>query len=130
MAKKRNFDEPFVFKGNKTSLKKLELHIKSKNFNFTHGKFFHIMGNSNKGKAVEIVKKIYARQNRKIITAALGNSPNDIEMLKKVNYPIVIQMHDRSYDKKIKVKKLIKADGIGPKGWNRAVMKLLELHGF
>jgi mannosyl-3-phosphoglycerate phosphatase len=85
------------------------------------------MGNNNKGRAIEILKKLYARQNRKIITVALGNSPNDIEMLKKVNYPIVVQMHDGSYDKRIKIKKLIKTDGIGPKGWNKAVLRLLDI---
>lgn len=124
MAKKRDFGEPFIFKGSKVSIKKLQQRIKSKGFNFTQGKFLYIMGKNDKGRAVEILKKLYARQNRKIITVALGDSPNDIKMLKKVNYPIVVQKHDGSYDKKIK--KLIKADGIGPKGWNRAVIKLLK----
>ncbi len=126
MAKKRDFGEPFVFKGNEASIKKLQQRIKFKGFNFTQGRFFHIMGNNNKGRAVEILKKLYAKQNRKMITAALGDSPNDIEMLEKVDYPIVVQKHDGSYDKRIKIKKLIKADDIGPKGWNNAVIKLLH----
>ncbi len=126
MAKKRDFGEPFIFKGGKVPIKKLQQRIKSKGFNFTQGKFLHIMGNNDKGRAVEILKKLYARQNRKIITVALGDSPNDIEMLRKVDYPIVVQKHNGSYDKKIKMKKLIKADGIGPEGWNRAVNNLLS----
>lgn len=130
LAKQRDFDEPFVFKGSKASLSKLKQNIKLKGLTFTQGKFFHIKGKSDKGRAVSILKKLYNIQNRKIITIALGDSPNDIEMLQNVDYPIVVQEPDGFYDKRIKVKKLIKADGIGPEGWNKAVMKLLELHGF
>lgn len=126
MAKKRSFGEPFIFKGNKISVKKLQQRIKSKGYSLTQGRFFHIMGNNDKGRAVEILKKLYAKQNRRIITAALGDSPNDIEMLQKVDYPIVVQKEDGSYDSRIKVKGLIKADDIGPKGWNRAVNNLLS----
>lgn len=130
MAKKRDFDEPFVFRGDKKALTNLKRRIKSMGFNYTEGKLFHLMGNSNKGRAVEIVKKIYSCQKQRIITVAIGDSLNDKEMLETVDYPIVIQKHDGTYDKRIKMKNLIRADGIGPEGWNRAVLKLLELHGF
>ncbi len=126
LAKQRDFDEPFVFKGSKASLNKLKQNIKLNGLTFTQGEFFHIKGKSDKGRAVEVLKKLYDIQNCKIITIALGDSPNDIEMLRKVNYPIVVKKCDGSYDKRIKVKKLIKADGIGPEGWNRAVIKLLH----
>ncbi|MEF9438590.1 MAG: HAD hydrolase family protein [Candidatus Mariimomonas ferrooxydans] len=125
LALQRDFDEPFVFKGSKVSLNKLKQSIKLKGLTFTQGEFFHIKGKSDKGRAVEILKKLYKIQNRKIITIALGDSPNDIEMLQNVDYPIVVQKPDGFYDKGIKVKKLIKADGIGPEGWNRAVRSLL-----
>ncbi len=130
MAKEREFDEPFIFKGDEASFKKLKQYIKLKGFNFTQGDFFHIMGNTNKGRAVEILKKLYARQNHKLITAALGDSQNDIDMLRNVDYPIIVQKKDGVCDRRIRVKNLIKADGIGPEGWNRAVIKLLELRGF
>ncbi len=126
LAKQRDFDEPFVFKGSKASLNKLKQNIKLMGLTCTQGKFFHIKGKSNKGRAVSILKKLYDVQNQKIITIALGDSPNDIEMLQNVDYPIVIQKPDGSYDKRIKVKKLIKAEGIGSEGWNRAVRSLLN----
>jgi mannosyl-3-phosphoglycerate phosphatase len=131
MAKQRDFDEPFIFKGSKNNIKRLLLNIKKRGFNYTQGKFFHIMGNSNKGRAVEILKKIYAKQNRRLITAALGDSPNDIEMLEKVDYPIAVKKADGSYDSQLlrklrRVKSFIKADGIGPEGWNKAVNNLLR----
>ena len=126
LAKQRDFDEPFVFKGSKASLNKLKQNIKLNGLTYTQGEFFHINGKSDKGRAVEILKELYDVQNRKIIIIALGDSPNDIEMLQNVDYPIVIQKPDGSYDKRIKVKKLIKAEGIGSEGWNRAVRSLLN----
>ncbi len=139
MAKQRNFDEPFIIpacssllKGGmgefscSSSVRRVKRRIKAKGFNFTQGEFFHIMGNSDKGRAVKILKKLYYRQNREIFTVALGDSPNDIEMLRNVDYPIIVQKHDGSYDRRIRIKKLIEANDIGPKGWNRAVIKLLE----
>ncbi|HDH05387.1 MAG TPA: HAD-IIB family hydrolase [Nitrospirae bacterium] len=125
-AKQRDFDEPFVFAGKETSLKRLKQRIRSKGYNYTQGEFFHIMGDSDKGRAVEILKKLYSEQYGKITTAALGDSPNDIEMLRNVDYPVIIKKHDGSFDRRIRVKNAIKADGIGPEGWNRAVLELLE----
>ncbi len=135
MAKQRDFDEPFIIsphipvdKGGLSEkfIRKLKRRIKAKGFNYTQGEYFHIMGNTDKGRAVKILKKLYHRENRKIFTVALGDSPNDIEMLKNVDYPVIVQKNDGSYDKRIRVKNLMKADGIGPEGWNRAVMKLLK----
>ncbi len=125
-AKHRDFDEPFVFKGNKSELNKLKYHIKSKGLTLTQGTYYHVMGDGNKGRAVQILKKLFLRENKKLITIALGDNPNDIEMFKKVDYPVVVQKPDGSYDKRIRIKKIIKADGIGPIGWNRAVKKLLS----
>lgn len=129
MAKQRDFDEPFIFNGSKKETKRLLLNIKKKGFNYTQGEFSHIMGKSDKGSAVEILKKLYTKQNRRIITAALGDSPNDIEMLERVDYPIIVQKDDGRYDRRITLEKVIKAEGAGPEGWNKAVMKLLKVHG-
>ncbi len=125
-AKHRDFDEPFVFKGSNSSLRNLKQFIKTKGLSFTQGVLFHLMGNSNKGRAVQILKKLFLRENKKLITIALGDNPNDIEMFKKVDYPVVVQKPDGSYDKKIKIRKIIKADGIGPAGFNKAVKSLLH----
>jgi mannosyl-3-phosphoglycerate phosphatase len=126
LAKKREFDEPFIFRGNKKELERLKQSIESKGFNLTQGKFFHIMGRSDKGRAVEIVKGLYKRDKGSIITIALGDSLNDIEMLEKVDYPVIVKKANGRYDRRIKVKRLIKAGDIGPRGWNRAVRDLFK----
>jgi mannosyl-3-phosphoglycerate phosphatase len=125
MAKLREFDEPFII-SRPILVKKLRQRIKSKGFNFTQGDFFHIMGDSDKGRAVEILKRLYSKQNRKIITAALGDNVNDMEMLENVDYPVIVRKRDGAYEKRLRIKNLTKADGIGPDGWNRAVIKLIN----
>ena len=127
-AKERDFDEPFVFNGDSKEIAHLKRRIRAKGFNYTQGEFFHIMGDSDKGRAVNIIKKLYQKQYGKFVTIGLGDSTNDIEMLQNVDYPVVVQKKDGSYNREIirKVKGCIKADGIGPDGWNKAVIELFE----
>ncbi len=127
-AGQRLFDEPFVFYGKSKEIAHLKRRIRSKGFNFTQGEFFHIMGNSDKGRAVSIMKNLYQKQFGKVVTIGLGDSPNDIEMLQNVDYPVVVQKKNGSYNKDVirTVKGCIKAEGTGPDGWNKAVLKLLE----
>jgi mannosyl-3-phosphoglycerate phosphatase len=132
MAKQRDFDEPFVFKGTVKSLMKLKRRIISKGFRYTEGEFLHITGDNDKGRAVRIIKTFMEVKYHGIITAALGDSPNDLEMLREADYPVVIKKAEGKYDTKIirhlgKTKKLIRAEGIGPEGWNDAVSRLLDI---
>lgn len=126
MAKKRDFDEPFIFYGDEKEKENLLNNIKKMNLNITMGRFYHLMGNSDKGKAVSILIKLYKKNFLDISTIALGDSPNDLPMLEKVDYPVVVRKTDGKYDPNIKIQNIIKADGIGPKGWNRAVLKILK----
>ncbi len=123
MAKERDFDEPFIFKGDDLELKRLFESINAKGLNYTQGRFFHILGNSDKGKAVSILIDLYRRKFGDITTIATGDSPNDIPMLEKVDYPIIVQKPDGSYDQQIKMPNLIKARGTGPDGWNKAILR-------
>jgi len=43
-----------------------------------------------------------------------------------VDYPILVQKPDGSYDPDIHLPGLVHAKGIGPVGWNEAVLELLD----
>ena len=130
-AKQRFFDEPFIFSGAASDVENMKKSILVKGLSYTQGEFFHIMGDSDKGRAVEVLKDLYSKQRGEIITIALGDSINDIEMLERADYPVVIQKQDGSYNSKVisKVKGCIKSGEIGPAGWNRAVLNLLHQFG-
>ena len=129
MAKQRDFDEPFLHTGPAYRLSGLLRAIDAKGFKFTQGRFYHILGNSNKGIAVSILIDLFTRkfQDTGIVTIAIGDSPNDKPMLQRVDLPILVRKHDGSFESSIKIRNLIKADGIGPEGWNGAVPEQLAL---
>jgi mannosyl-3-phosphoglycerate phosphatase len=128
MAKLRDFDEPFLFDGSEEEIARLVGSIKARGFSFTRGRFFHILGNSDKGKAVSILSRLYREKFGEIITAAIGDSPNDLPMLEKVDISVIVQKFDGTYDNGVTVNDLMKAEGIGPYGWNEAVTKIMRIH--
>jgi mannosyl-3-phosphoglycerate phosphatase len=125
MAKERDFDEPLIYKGPSHGLTRLFRSINQKGFNFTQGRFFHVLGASDKGMAVSILTDLYGMKYGDIRTIALGDSPNDIPMLERVDLPVVVKKQDGIYDPQIDMPKLIKAEGVGPAGWNKAVSDLI-----
>ena len=127
MAKERDFDEPFIFKGMDHEMPHLFRSISKKGFNFTQGNFFHILGNSDKGIAMNLLSELYRKQFSELVTVAIGDSLNDLPMLERADYSVLVQKPDGSYDSNIDLPHLMKPDGIGPDGWNKALLTLTEI---
>lgn len=125
LAKERDFDEPFILEGSGADARRLFDAIAAKGFTSTKGRFFHILGNTDKGKAVEVLTGFYRRKFGEVETIALGDSPNDIPMLERVDYPVIVRKPDGTYDPDVKVPNLIRADGAGPVGWNSSIKALI-----
>ena len=114
------FGEPFIFEGETDD--RLLKAIEERGLHWTQGRFFHIMGENDKGKAVAILKGLYEKEYGKIMTIGLGDGFNDLPMLREVDYPVLIPKEDRSYDSRVHLPNLTKAKGIGPAGWNEEVL--------
>jgi mannosyl-3-phosphoglycerate phosphatase len=127
LAQKREYSEPFVFTGNKDEKQKLQIFVKKCPLNVTQGgRFFHLLGDNDKGKAVSIVIKGYKDVNPKLKSIAIGDSYNDLPMLQKVDIPVLVQKQKGIFDKKIfSLTDLIRAPGVGPEGWNKAILAIL-----
>lgn len=126
LAKEREYDEPFILE-NDTDINKIQQIAKDSNLHITRGgRFYHLMGNNDKGKALLSLKNIYKEKSKHLRSIALGDSLNDLPMLEVVDYPILVQKPDGSYDPSVKLKNLLPASGKGPSGWNKAVFKLLN----
>jgi mannosyl-3-phosphoglycerate phosphatase family protein len=126
MAKERHFDEPFLYDGPEDGIDELVSAVEAKGLHVTQGQFFHILGNNDKGKAVAILTEMYEKMLGKVMTVGLGDSPNDLPMLQQVDYPIIVHRKDGRHHPRIDVPRMIRADGIGPEGWNAAMLQLLE----
>jgi len=131
LAKRREYTEPFLFTGNENEMKILEKNIDRMKLKLTQGgRFFHLLGDNDKGKALIIVSEIYKKKFPQLKTIALGDSYNDLPMLQKVDIPILVQKIGGGFDERIKnIPNLIRASGIGPEGWNKALLEVLEMRG-
>jgi mannosyl-3-phosphoglycerate phosphatase family protein len=126
LAKRREFDETFIFHGGEERIEALLRSIRERGLRCSQGRFYHLMGENDKGKAVEMVRGLYQLKLGDIITIALGDSPVDFPMLEKVDYPVLVRNYRGEHDQRISLPNLIKAEGIGPEGWNRALLSLIR----
>jgi len=125
MAKERDYDEPFLFYGSENTFQNLHRAARKMGFNITRGRLHHLLGDNDKGKAVLFLLDLYKKQYGDIHSVAIGDSPNDLPMLAKVDTPITVRKSNGTYDSALDVPGIIRADGIGPDGWNKAVKKLI-----
>ena len=124
LAKIRDFDEPFFLDSG--SIEEVRLLAESAGLTLTRGKILHLTGDNDKGRAVEILKTLYKTLFGKAVFIGLGNAENDIPLLKRVDYPVLVKNEDGSYEPVDGIPSLIKADGIGPVGWAKAVTGILD----
>jgi mannosyl-3-phosphoglycerate phosphatase len=125
-AKKREYDEPFIVEGGEREVEIIKRKIEEKGMNYVWGgRFHHILGKSDKGKAVEILKELYENQFFLITTVGIGDSLNDLPMLLAVDYPVFLKgRENHSLEIPLKIKNLIMVEGTGPQAWNEAILNL------
>lgn len=126
LAKERDFDEPFVLEEAESRAGGFLSAIEAAGFHWTQGRFYHILGDHDKGKAVGILKGYFERAHGDVKTVGLGDSFNDLPLLQSVDYPVLVRKEDGSYEERISLPHLIHAEGIGPAGWNEAVIRLID----
>ena len=128
-ALEREFDEPFIIEGSKdikteslySSAAKRGLKISE------GGRFFHLHGDSDKGRAANWVISFYKDQFDRVYSIALGDSPNDFGMFDVVDQAVLIKSARYFADINIKERYpgIITTQKFGPEGWNEAVLGLL-----
>ncbi len=127
LAKQREYDEAFKIEGDKSDVSRFIDSIKASGLNYTRGgRYWHITGDNDKGKAVRILTDIYRRELLDIKTVGLGDSLNDSPMLKAVDIPFLVQKSNGEHDKNISDERIIKIEGIGPAGWSMAISELIK----
>ena len=126
LAKKREYDEPVLMKREiedkiREILKEYDCHL------VRGGKFYHILGQNDKGKSVYLLTKLFKQKYGNIKTIGLGDSENDIGMLKNVDVPVLVKKTDGSYDEKVilEIPEIIKTKFPGPKGWGLIIKELI-----
>ncbi len=118
LAMQRDFDEPFVFEGraDRTFLRAVE----ETGLRWTRGRFYHIMGDHHKGRAVSMLRALYGQRGGPFMTIGIGNDLNDVPLFLAVDRPVLVRKLG-----KMSVPGLLRTRATGPAGWNEAVLRLL-----
>jgi len=127
LASKREFDEPILLEDPHDDREIFCEKALQHGLDCVHGgRFIHLFLGGNKGRAVETVLKIYRQLRGPIFSIALGDSPNDISMLKAVDKAVLMQSRDGTYINGLAHPDLITLEGNGPEVWNRVMLSILE----
>lgn len=130
LARKREFDEPFILeKGSAKEKDRFIACLQQRGLRCrSGGRFFHLMGNNDKGTAVARLINLYRQLYGEIRTVGLGDSANDIDFLKMVDVPVLVAGPDGKHDTEVKdvVPSVQCTEGAGPAGWNEAVLDVLQ----
>jgi len=128
LARQRLASEPILWEGDAEGLERLRELARTAGLQLLQGgRFYHLLGDMDKGRAVRRIGDWYGSRNgRELRTVGLGDSGNDLAMLLQVDIPIIIRKKDRSHLQLPQRPRAIITQLPGPAGWNQALNQLLD----
>ncbi len=132
LARQREFDEPFFFTGSEEEQQRFRAAARVRGLTLARGgRFWHAFSGSDKGRAVQRLMKVYRevlRGSGRVRSVALGDSANDLPMLRAAGVAVVIPQPGGNHDEALleELPRAIRAPAAGPQGWNAAVLELLR----
>lgn len=124
LAKQREYDEPFVVL-DPDRADALTAAIECRGCRSTRGgRFWHILGASDKALAVEVLSTLFEMVDSKVRTIGLGDGMNDASFLKVVKSPVLVRSAQVA-ELKLRVPRGLVTDRPGSQGWNEAVLALI-----
>lgn len=131
LAAQRTFTEPLLWQDSAARLLQFQQQLHEQNLGFLQGgRFLCIIAgiSIDKGQAMAWLTQRYAEQ-AKVLTIALGDSPNDQAMLNAADIAVVVQSESSDSIQLDKPKKILHTPEPGPSGWQWAMDQLLPLDG-
>lgn len=127
-AKRREYDEAFFIEAGEKEVKQVKRRIEEKGMHYDWGgRFHHLHGKNDKGKAIEILKELYKNEFSSIVTVGIGDSLNDLPMLRAVDYPIFLWGEENRLPAlPIEIQNLTIIKGKGPWVWGEAILGVIS----
>ncbi|MDE0859726.1 MAG: HAD-IIB family hydrolase [Akkermansiaceae bacterium] len=114
LASKREFSEPLVWKDLAEQEQRFCEEIPRRGLTtLVGGLFLRVLGTTNKGKALKILRPYYGAD----FVIALGDSPNDVTMLDRVEVGCIILTTSNTSLLVSKAPHVFRSEGHGPSGW-------------
>ncbi len=127
-AKMREYDEPFIIEGGEKKIEIVKRKIEEKGMTYAWGgRFHHLLGKNDKGKAVEMLKALYGRHFFSIFTVGIGDSLNDLPMLSVVDRPIFLKEEESVSPGALSpIRDCTIIHGTGPQAWNEVILSIVK----
>ena len=127
LAKKRYHSIPIQFNGTESEKNEFFNIINEAGLTIqTGGRIMNICDNTNKSKAMtKTIQLIKDEMNNEIITIGVGDNQNDIEMLKKSDYPCLVK-NDNFDSSLVNIENLIKSSEPSPLGWADVIKTAIQ----
>ena len=128
-ARMREYSETLEISGSESDIRQILGKIKDAGLNWSRGsRLSTVAGGSDKGVAVRVLSGFYRKKLGRIKTIGIGDSPNDDPMLAEVDLPVLVQKPVGYWETNVKLPNLYRVNGIGPRGWVKAIGKLTGIH--
>jgi len=125
LAKVREYDEPFEIL-DESRREELLGAIERRGYRWTRGgRFHHVIGSSDKARAVEMLRDLYARAHGIPRTIGLGDAPNDAGFLNAMDEAVLIRSPKIGELRELVPRGRVTA-AEGPAGWNEAILELVS----
>ncbi len=130
LAMQREYSEPFILPDVSSQNQCLlwEEAVQKRNLQIVKGgRFYHLIGPNDKGKAVQLLKLLYhSPTGPSPVSIGMGDSPNDFPMLEKVDIPVLIKKKTGEFATWPGPAPVQYSQEAGPKGWNTFILNLLK----
>lgn len=126
LANERDFSEPLSWTGSETRKQQFTRLLEDQGATILQGgRFLHVTGGCDKGKALKWLTDQFQQQNPecRYTTLAAGDSHNDIAMLEAADQAVLIRSPVHSAPDIIHPN-IYKTDAFGPEGWAESVEQL------
>ena len=125
----RHFNEPILWQDSEEAFASFKswattvgLHVK-KSY-----KFVHVSGSSDKGESMDWLMGCFSDGEESPLVVALGDAETDIPMLNRADIAVVVRTPRHEPVEARGKQRTIVTDGVGPVGWNTAVLDLLDIY--
>jgi len=126
-AMQRHFSEPILWQDSQQAYDAFVLQLEACGLSLLRGgRFIHIMGGADKGRAMQWLLAGYSHAGVVPISVALGDSHNDLAMLKLADMAVVVRSPVHAAPQLPDHPHLTVTEEMGPTGWNRAVLQIIH----
>ena len=128
-AKSRQASEPLLWQDDDVLIEPFREQLAEVDLSLKRGgRFWHVMGNADKVHAMTYLKEEYSKGADTPVVIALGDGPNDKDMLAAADIAVIVYNPDGALVEipEREGQRIIRTELPGPQGWGAAINALLD----